>query len=90
MKKFLIATAIATGFAASAFAQEGERMLCSEYSALDNAGQMAVVAAVESAVSEMDLSQELTSAEIHGGLVDNCTEHPDMIVVDVVKEYIVN
>lgn len=64
-------------------------MLCSEYSALDNAGQMGVVAAVESAVSEMAAGEDLTSAEIHAGLVEHCTAHPEMIVVDVVREYVV-
>jgi hypothetical protein len=82
MKKLLITTAIAAAFAAPAFAQGAAELVCGEYGALDNAGKMAIVAELESLNAET--ASTLTSAEIEETLASNCTEHPEMLVIDVI------
>jgi hypothetical protein len=80
-----IAFAIAAPFGAVS-AQDAASAVCSEYAAMDNAGQMAMVAEIESMNSEMASGQEVSSAEIHEQLTAECGSAPDALVSDVWKK----
>jgi len=80
----IVAAIVAAGFAVPAFAQSAADVVCSDYAAMDNAGKMAMVAELESINSESASSQEITSAEIEETLAAQCTEHPEMMIVDVI------
>jgi hypothetical protein len=89
MKHQIKMTAFALAIAAplgTAFAQDAATAVCAEYAAMDNAGQMAMLAEIESMNSGMDSSQEVTSAEIHAQLSSECTTNPDAPVVDAWKK----
>ena len=79
------ALAIAAPFGAVS-AQDAASAVCSEYAALDNAGQMAMVAEIESMNSEMATSQDISSEEIHARLTTECGSAPDALVSDVWKK----
>jgi hypothetical protein len=79
------ALALAVPFGA-AFAQDAATMVCADYAAMDNAGQMAALAEIESLNSEMASGQEVSSAEIHQQLTAECGSAPDALVSDVWKK----
>ena len=61
MKHRIITTAFALAIAApfsAAFAQDAATLVCADYAAMDNAGQMAMVANIESMNSEMAIEPE--------------------------------
>jgi hypothetical protein len=70
----------------AAFAQDAATMVCADYAAMDNAGQMAAVAELESMNSEMASGQGVSSAEIHQQLTAECGSAPDALVSDVWKK----
>jgi hypothetical protein len=84
MKYLVTAVALAVGLqAGSALAQDAATLVCADYAAMDNAGQMAALAEIESLNSEMASSQEVSSAEIHEQLTGECGSAPDALVSDV-------
>ena len=85
MKRILMAVAIAGATSLPAFAQDAATMACADYAAMDNAGQMAAIAELESANAEMASSQEMTAEEIHQKLTADCTG--DLTLMDVYKSY---
>ena len=85
MKRILMAVAIAGAASLPAFAQDAAMMACADYAAMDNAGQMAAIAELESANAEMASSQEITAEEIHQKLTTYCTG--DLTLMDVYKSY---
>jgi hypothetical protein len=89
MKHQVTITAIALAIAApfgAAFAQDAATLVCADYAAMDNAGQMEVLAEIESLNSEMATGQTLSSAEIHEQLTAECGAAPDALVADVWKK----
>jgi hypothetical protein len=70
----------------AAFAQDAATTACADYAAMDNAGQMEMLAEIESMNSGMASNQELTSAEIHEQLSTECTANPDALVTDAWKK----
>lgn len=86
MRVPILAALVAAGLAAPGFAQDVAELVCAEYASMDNAGKMAIVAELESLNSESASSQELTSVEIEQTLATQCTESPDMLIIDVFKE----
>jgi hypothetical protein len=87
MKRLVTTTAVLVGLlAGSAFAQDAATAVCADFAAMDNAGQMAVVAEIESMNSEMASSQEVSSQEIHQQLVAECGAAPDARVSDTWKK----
>jgi len=89
MKHWIIRTALALAIAVpfgSASAQDAATLVCADYAGLDNAGQMAALAEIESMNSEMASSQEVSSAEIHEQLTAECGSAPDALVSDVWKK----
>lgn len=83
MKRFLTALAISGTLALPALAQDPASVACADYMAMDNAGQMAMLAELESMNSEMATSQEMSSEQIHEALTADCTAHPEMMVMEV-------
>ena len=79
------ALAVAAPFGAAS-AQDAATLVCAEYAAMDNAGQMEIIAEIESLNSEMATSQEVSSAEIHEKLTAECGAAPDALVADVWKK----
>jgi len=67
-------------------AQDAATLVCADYAGLDNAGQMAALAEIESMNSEMASRQEVSSAEIHEQLTAECGSAPDALVSDVWKK----
>jgi hypothetical protein len=89
MQHRLITAAFALAIAApfgAASAQDAATLACADYAAMDNAGQMAAVAEIESLNSEMATSQEVSSEEIHQKLTAECGAAPDALVADVWKK----
>jgi hypothetical protein len=89
MQYRMITTAFALAIAAPfgvASAQDAATLVCSEYAAMDNAGQMEMVAEIESMNSEMASGQDVSSAEIHERLTTECGSAPDALVSDVWKK----
>ena len=89
MQYRMITTAFAFAIAAPfgvASAQDAATLVCSEYAALDNAGQMAMGAEIESMNSEMATARTVSSAEIHEQLTAECGAAPDALVSDVWKK----
>jgi hypothetical protein len=84
MRSILLASAVAVGFVVPAFAQDAATALCSEYAAMDNAGQMAILAELQSANAEMDTG--MSSEEIATALNTECAENPDKLISDAVME----
>lgn len=76
---------IAAPFGAAS-AQDAASVVCSEYAAMDNAGQMAIVAEIESMNSEMATGSDISSDEIHARLTTECGSAPDALVSDVWKK----
>ena len=89
MKPWIMTTAFALAIAApfgAASAQDAATLACADYAALDNAGQMAVLADIEAVNSEMASSQNLSSDQIHEQLTAECGAAPDALVADVWKK----
>ena len=86
MTRFLTAAIVAFGLAAPALAQDAATMVCSEYAALDNAGQMAMLAELQSLNAEMASGQSMSSDEIATALNTECAANPDKLVSDAMKE----
>jgi hypothetical protein len=89
MKHSIITTAFALALAGpvgGAFAQDAATLVCAEYAAMDNGGKMQIIAELESLNSEMETSQEVTSAEIHSQLNAECTTDPNALVTDIWKK----
>jgi hypothetical protein len=89
MKHWIITTAFALAIAApfgAASAQDAATLVCADYAAMDNAGQMAVLAEIESMNSEMASGEEVSSAEIHEQITAECGSAPDALVSDVWKK----
>jgi hypothetical protein len=89
MRHWIITTAFALAIAApfgAASAQDAAALVCADYAAMDNAGQMAAVAEIESLNSEMASSQNVSSAEIHAKLTEECGAAPDALVADIWKK----
>lgn len=84
MKRIVLAAALAGAFAAPAFAQDMAEMVCAEYSSLDNAGQMAMLAELEAQLGEG--TGNMTSSELSTMLSAECTAHPDKLLTDAAKE----
>ena len=85
MKRILISAGLACLLGAPVFAQE--EVTCGDYSAMDNAGQMETIAALESATSEMTKENQLTADQLHEKLAADCKDQVDVLVIDVVKGY---
>jgi hypothetical protein len=89
MKHWIIPTAFALAIAApfdAASAQDAAALVCADYAGLDNAGQMAAIADIESMNAEMATSQDVSSAEIHQQLTAECGSAPDALVADAWKK----
>ena len=89
MKYTIITTAFALAIAApfgAASAQDAATLVCADYAAMDNAGQMAVLAEIESMNSEMASSQDVSAEEIHQQLATECAAAPDALVSDAWKK----
>lgn len=87
MKYFVTAVVLAAGMqTGAALAQDAATAACAEYAAMDNAGKMAIVAELESMNSELESPQQMSSVEIQATLDANCTEDPDLLIVDAWKE----
>lgn len=85
MKRILITAGIVCALGAPAFAQM--EVTCGDYSAMDNAGQMETIAALESETSDMMKENQLTADDIHEKLAADCKDKVDVLVIDVVKGY---
>jgi hypothetical protein len=83
MKRILLVAAAAGALAAPAFAQSAST--CAEYMAADNAGRMAISAELEATNSQAGDTANLSSAAIQAKLDANCTAHPEMILIEVLK-----
>lgn len=83
MKRILLALALAGSASLPAFAQSammsGDTMTCADYTAMDSAGQMKAMEAMDSGMSADD---QMKSGEM---LVTACKDHPDMMVGDAMK-----
>jgi hypothetical protein len=64
MKRVILALSVAVGSVAPAFAQDINAMVCSDFAKQDEAGQMATIAALQSATSQMEISQTLMADDI--------------------------
>ena len=53
MKSIGLAAILATAFIVPAFAQDAATMVCSEYSAMDNAGKMGLMADLQAVNAEI-------------------------------------
>lgn len=85
MKNLILAAILAGACTAPAFAQDAAAAIaCLEYSQMDNAHQMAVIADLDSATSEM--GGKITADQIYTGLSTECTANPDKLVIDAVKD----
>ena len=60
-------------------------MTCAEFAQQDNAQQMATIAALQSAASQMQISENLMANDIHRLLTTKCAENPDMMVGEAAK-----
>lgn len=85
MTRSMVIAIAAAVVALPAFAQDVAEVACGEYAAMDDAGKMAMVAELESMLSESSASQEVTNVEIEQDLAANCTD-PEMLIVDVVMQ----
>jgi predicted porin len=89
MKQWIITTAFALAAAApfgAASAQDAATLVCADYAALDNAGQMAAIADIEALNSQMATSQDMSADEIHEQLTAECGNAPDALVADAWKK----
>ena len=89
MKNWIITTAFALAIGApfgAASAQDAATLVCADYAALDNAGQMAALADIESMNAEMASGQDVSSEEIHQQLTAECGAAPDALVADAWKK----
>ena len=86
MKRILLALALSAGSIAPALAQDINSMTCADFSQQDRTGQMATIAAIQSATSQMQVSQTLMADDIFRQLTTMCTGHDDMMVADAVKQ----
>lgn len=84
MKMKLAGAGLLVAFALPALAQDLETLTCLEYGEMDNAGQMAMVAELEAAASQMDT--QMTSAEIQDALTEHCGGAPEVLVIDVLDQ----
>ena len=84
MTRILTAAALAAALAAPALAQDAATMACKDYAAMDNAGQMAMLAELQSLNAEM--STKMSSEEIATALNTDCAANPDKLVSDAMKE----
>jgi hypothetical protein len=85
MKRIVIAAAVVAAFAMPAFAQP-EEIVCDDFLGLDNAAQMAALAEIQTAASEMQAGgQAMTADEIHERLTADCKSQPDALVIEVYK-----
>lgn len=85
MKRILMTAGLVCVLAAPAFAQM--EVTCGDYSAMDNAGQMETIAALESETGEMMKENQLTADQLHAKLAADCKDQIDVMVIDVVKGY---
>lgn len=85
MKRILMTAGLACVLGAPAFAQM--EVTCGDFSAMDNAGQMETIAALESETSEMMKENQLTADQLHEKLAADCKDKVDVLVIDVVKGY---
>ena len=89
MKPKMIIAVCAVAVAAPlgvASAQDAATLVCADYAAMDNAGQMAILAEIESMNSEMATSQDVSAEEIHQQLATECAAAPDALVADAWKK----
>jgi hypothetical protein len=84
MRSILLASAIAVALVGPAFAQDAATAVCSDYAAMDNAGQMAMTAELQSMNSEM--ATDMSSEEIATALNTECAENPDKLISDAMME----
>ena len=89
MKFAFIAAAVAAACCAPAYAQDQVSTLkCDAYLEMDNTEQMAVIAELDSVISEMGASQDKNADMIHERLAADCAADDDVLVVDAVREFI--
>lgn len=86
MKRILLALALSTAAAAPSFAADLTTMACKDFAAQDHTQQMGTIAALQSAASQMQISQTLMANDIFNQLTTKCTGHPDMMISDAVKD----
>ncbi len=87
MKALTLASVLAvTAFAAPVFAQDLADLACAEFAAMDNAGQMAVLADLKVLQSEMASSQEMTPEALQAAVVENCTVDSEMMIEDAFRK----
>jgi len=83
MTRILLALALAGSASLPAFAQStmmsGDTMSCSDYTAMDSAGQMKAMETMDAGMSADD---QMKSGEM---LASTCKDHPDMMVDDAMK-----
>jgi hypothetical protein len=86
MKRILAVAALVGSFALPAFAQP-ETIVCDDYLGMDNTQQMAAIAEIETAASEMAAGADtMTADQIHERLAADCKSQPDALIVEIVKE----
>lgn len=85
MKRTCLAIAVAAAMAAPGFAQTVDAMTCADFAKQDHTQQMQTIAAVQTATSQMQASQNLQSDEIFSQLITKCSGHDDMMVMDALK-----
>lgn len=83
MQRIILGAVIAGALSAPAFAQNAAT--CADYMAADNTGKMAIAAELESTNSQAGDAANLDSAAIQAKLDANCTAHPEMILIEVLK-----
>lgn len=87
MKHLIAAAAIAlSGMAAPVLAQDLATMSCADFGTKDNAGQMAMMAELDSLNKQSGGSVEMSSVELNAKLHSDCTANPDMLVIDAWKK----
>lgn len=100
MKRILLTSILAAGFAAPALAQMSGPMSCEEFSAMDADGQMEAVESMHGAQAEDDMggdamteggsdssteSQSAGSEDQMAAAQEACDAHPDMTVSEAME-----
>jgi hypothetical protein len=83
MKSVLIATALLVASCLPMFAATSSDMNCSNYTAMNAAGQMATVDSMRSSMS--DASKMPSSHDMASKVAASCKDHPNMMVHEVMK-----
>jgi hypothetical protein len=87
MNRILLALAVSALSITPALAQGVDAMTCAEFSQQTETEQMGTIAAIQSATSQMQVSQTLMANDIFRQLTTMCSGHDDMMLADIVTEF---